>query len=58
LDVNIINDLIKKAKQNKLDLNIEFLTLNKRKEEIDNENGEVEKRISKLEEINNIKNNT
>ncbi|ABV67161.1 DUF2971 domain-containing protein [Aliarcobacter butzleri] len=56
LDVNIINDLIKKAKQNKLDLNIEFLTLNKRKEEIDNENGEVEKRISKLEEINNIKN--
>lgn len=58
MDVNIINDLIKKAKQNKLDLNIEFLTLNKRKEEIDNENGEVEKRISKLEEINNIKNNT
>ena len=56
MDVNIINDLIKKAKQNKLDLNIEFLTLNKRKEEIDNENGEVEKRISKLEEINNIKN--
>ncbi|MCT7620259.1 DUF2971 domain-containing protein [Aliarcobacter butzleri] len=56
LDVNIINDLIKKAKQNKLDLNIEFLTLNKRKEEIDNEAGEVVKRINKLEGINNIKN--
>ena len=52
LDINIIDDLINKAIEVKIDLNIKFLILNKDKEELENK---INKRMERIEELKKIK---
>ena len=52
LDINIIDDLINKAIEVKIDLNIKFLTLNKDKEELENK---INKSMERIEELKKIK---
>ena len=52
LDINIIDDLINKAIEVKIDLNIKFLILNKDKEELENK---INKSMERIEELKKIK---